>query len=64
MGETGVFNHYLASDIPVSVFYFIFLDVKKQAIYFLIFFLQYSMVTQLHIHVYVLFSPIIMLHHK
>ena len=25
---------------------------------------MYSMVTQLHIHVYVLFSHIIMLHHK
>ena len=29
-----------------------------------IFFLLYSMVTQLHIHVYILFSHIIMLHHK
>ena len=29
-----------------------------------IFFLLYSMVTQLHIHVYILFSLIIMLHHK
>ena len=28
------------------------------------FFLLYSMVTQLHIHVYILFSHIIMLHHK
>ena len=27
-------------------------------------FLLYSMVTQLHIHVYILFSHIIMLHHK
>ena len=29
-----------------------------------IFFLLYSMVTQLHIHVHILFSHIIMLHHK
>ena len=29
-----------------------------------IFFLLYSMVSQLHKHVYILFSPIIMLHHK
>ena len=28
------------------------------------FFLLYSMVTQLYIHVYTLFSPIIMLYHK
>ena len=28
------------------------------------FFLLYSMVTQLHIHVHILFSHIIMLHHK
>jgi len=28
------------------------------------FFLLYSMVSQLHIHVYILFSRIIMLHHK
>ena len=28
------------------------------------FFLLYSIVTQLHIHIYILFSPIIMLHHK
>ena len=27
-------------------------------------FLLHSKVTQLHIHVYILFSPIIMLHHK
>ena len=27
-------------------------------------FLPHSMVTQLHIHVYILFSHIIMLHHK
>ena len=26
--------------------------------------LRYSMVTQLHVHVYILFSPIILLHHK
>ena len=30
----------------------------------IIFFLLYSMVTQLHIHVYILFSHIIRLHHK
>ena len=29
-----------------------------------IFFLLYSMVTQLHIHVHILFSHIIILHHK
>ena len=28
------------------------------------FFLLYSKVTQLHIHIYILFSHIIMLHHK
>ena len=28
------------------------------------FFLLYSMVTQLHIHIYILFSHVIMLHHK
>ena len=28
------------------------------------FFLLYGMVTQLHMHVYILFSPIITLHHK
>ena len=28
------------------------------------FFLLYSMMTQLHIHVHILFSHIIMLHHK
>ena len=31
---------------------------------YIFFFLLYSMVTQLHIHVYILFSPIIMLYHK
>ena len=29
-----------------------------------LFFLLYSMVTQLYIHAYILFSHIIMLHHK
>ena len=32
--------------------------------YLPIYFLLYSMVTQLHIHVYIVLSPIIMLHHK
>ena len=43
------------------IFYFYFLNC-----YFLntIFFLLYGMVTQLHIHVHILFLHIIMLHHK
>jgi len=32
--------------------------------HYIIFFLLYSTVTQLHIYVYILFSHLIMLHHK
>ena len=46
-------------------------DSKEEVYFFLIvispiqfFFQLYSIVTQLHIHVCILFSPIIVLHHK
>jgi len=45
----------------IDFIFFIFFFLFPQ---YIIFFLLYSMVTQLHIHVYTLFSHIIMLHHK
>ena len=41
-------------------FYLIFIVISLIQFFFLL----YSMVTQLLIHVYILFSPMIMLHHK
>ena len=48
-------------NITEAIFFFLLFSC-----YFpnMIFFLLYSMVTQLYIHVHILFSPIIMLHHK
>ena len=51
---------------PILKPHFIYSDVKFFYCYFLntFFFLLYTIGTQLHIEVYILFSPIIMLHHK
>ena len=61
----------LKSLLTISPFCLTFFSFFKIFIYLFfnyfpntIFFLLYSVVTQLHIHVHILFSPIIMLHHK
>ena len=51
-------NFYITASLSLILFSF-FLFPQ-----YIIFFLLYSMVTQLHIHVYILFSPIIMLYHN
>ena len=52
------FLHYKADIATLLFIYFNFLFPQY------IFFLLYSMVTQLRIHVYILFSHIIMFHHR
>ena len=66
----GFINHWAMTGTPnhISLFFFSYQVVLIVTnCYFpttLFFFLLYSMVTQLHIYVYILFSHIIMLHHK
>ena len=55
--------------LSVSEFYSLFYKLCANFIFLLLFpqynlFLLYSIVTQLHIHVYILFPPSIMFHHK
>ena len=47
--------------MPIYSYLFYFILLFPQ---YIIFFLLYSMMTQLHIHVYILFSHIIMVHPK
>ena len=64
----GVLGHGLWIKIKGILLFFIFFDLQNVFILLLpqykFFFLLYSMVTQLHMHVYILFSHIIMLHPK
>ena len=60
------FIYYVLSLYFIIIFYFFHFIIIIFNSYFpnMIFFLLYSMVTQLHIHVHILFSHIIMLRHK
>ena len=63
--ELTILFHMNISSTLIALFFFkcvLVLKIVISPIWF--FFLLYSMVTQLHIHAHILFSPIIMLHHK
>ena len=66
--EKHIYWWFHGQNFPVRKGYYFFFK-KKNLIFLLLFpqynfFLLYSMITQLHIHVYILFSPIIMVHLK